>query len=133
MCIRDSTYLAGLQLMFGKVWVVEGARVGQAIIGVALTALLFAVGSRWRGPQVGLAAAGLAAVDFRLIVESGSIYTESLLSALLMLSLWLYVVSLERDKGYWWVLTGAVLGITTLTRGVAVSYTHLTLPTILLV
>ncbi len=111
-------YLAGLQLLFGKVWVVAGARVGQAIIGAVLTALLFALGRRWKGPRVGLVAAGLAAVDFRLIVESGSIYTESLLSTLLMLSLWLYVLSLERGRMHWWVLTGVVIGVAALTRGV---------------
>ncbi len=111
-------YLSGMQRLLGQARVVVGARVGQGIIGVALVALLFALGSRWRGPRVGLAAAGLAAVDFRLIVESGSIYTETLLSALLLLSLWLYVFSLERDQTHWWVLTGAVIGVTALTRGV---------------
>ncbi len=112
------TYLAGMQLLFGQAGVVEGARVGQAIIGVALVALLFALGLHWGGPHVGLLTAGLMAVDFRFIVEGGSISTESLLTALLALSLWLYVLSLERDQTHLWVLTGVVLGIATLTRGV---------------
>jgi 4-amino-4-deoxy-L-arabinose transferase-like glycosyltransferase len=60
----------------------------------------------------------MAAVDFRFIVESGSIYTESLLSVLLALCLWLYALSLERDEKHWWVLTGAAIGAATLTRGV---------------
>ena len=111
-------YLAGLQLLLGQGRVVSGARGGEAIIGVALVALMFELGWRWRGPQVGLLAAGLAAVDFRFIVEGGSISTESLLTALMVLSLWLYLLSLERDRTHWWVLTGAIIGVTALTRGV---------------
>ena len=111
-------YLAGLQMLLGPERVVAAARVGQAFIGVALVTLLFALGQRWKGPQAGLLAAGLAAVDFRLIVESGSIYTESLLTALLMFSLWLYVLSLERDRPLWWLLAGGVIGAAALTRGV---------------
>ncbi len=113
-----TAYLAELQLLLGQTRVLMAARVGQALVGVALVALLFALGERWRGPRVGLAAAGMAAVDFRFIVESGSIYTESLLSVLLALCLWLYALSLERDQKHWWVLTGAAIGVAALTRGV---------------
>ena len=111
-------YLAGLQLVLGQGRVVSGARVGQAIIGVALVALMFELGRRWRGTRVGLLAAGLAAVDFRFVVEGGSISTESLLTALMVCSLWLYLLSLERDQTYLWVLTGVIIGVTALTRGV---------------
>jgi 4-amino-4-deoxy-L-arabinose transferase-like glycosyltransferase len=111
-------YLAGLQLLLGQGRVVSGARVGQAIIGVWMVALMFELGRRWRGRRVGLLAAGLAAVDFRFVVEGGSISTESLLTALMVCSLWLYLLSLERDRTYLWVLTGVIIGVTALTRGV---------------
>lgn len=111
-------YLAGLQLLLGQGRVVSGARVGQAIIGVGMVALMFELGRRWRGTRVGLLAAGLAAVDFRFVVEGGSISTESLLTALMVCSLWLYLLSLERDRTYLWVLTGVIIGVTALTRGV---------------
>ncbi len=111
-------YLAGMQMLLGPERVVVAARVGQSFIGVALATLLFALGRCWKGPQAGLMAAGLVAVDFRFIVESGSIYTESLLTTLLMFGLWLYVLSLERDRPLWWVLAGAVIGAAALTRGV---------------
>lgn len=111
-------YLAVIQILLGTDRVVTAARIGQAVLGVLLVALLFVLGMRWRGPRSGLLAAGLAAVDLRFIVECGSISTEILFTVLLLFSLWLYLIALERDRPHWWILSGAAIGVAALTRGV---------------
>ncbi|GIS66952.1 MAG: hypothetical protein CM1200mP6_00200 [Anaerolineaceae bacterium] len=68
--------------------------------------------------RFGIVAAVLLAVDLRFIVESGSVSTESMLTILLMLSIWLYVVAIQTDNIRMWILVGVSTGITTLTRGI---------------
>ena len=111
-------YLAFVQILFGVEDVILVARVGQAFMGVGFSLLMFDLGRRWVGTEVGLVAAGLIALDLRFIVESGSISTETLLSFLLLINIWLYMLAIERNTRKWWVIFGVVLGITTLTRGV---------------
>ena len=111
-------YLAFLQIVFGFENVVVAARFGQALMGACLTLLVFDLGRRCIRSEVGIAAAVLLSVDLRFIVESGSVSTESLLTILLMLSIWLYVVAIERDNIRIWILVGVSTGITTLTRGI---------------
>jgi len=111
-------YLAFLQIVFGFDNVVVVARLGQALMGACLLLLVFDLGRRCIRSEVGIGAAVLLAVDLRFIVESGSVSTESLLTTLLMLSIWLYVVAIERDNIRMWILVGISTGITTLTRGI---------------
>ena len=111
-------YLAFLQIVFGFENVVIVARLGQALMGAFLSLLVFDLGRRCIRSEVGIAAAVLLAVDLRFIVESGSVSTESLLTILLMLSIWLYVVAIERDNTRMWIVVGVSTGIATLTRGI---------------
>ena len=111
-------YLALLQIVFGFENVVIVARLGQALMGAILSLLVFDLGRRCIRLEVGIAAAVLLAIDLRFIVESGSVSTESLLTILLMLSIWLYVVAIERDNTRMWIFVGVSTGITTLTRGI---------------
>ena len=112
-------YLGMLQIVFGFDNVLVAARLGQALMGVGLSLLAFDLGRRCIRPEVGIVAAVLIAVDLRFIVESGSVSTESLLTMLLMISIWLYLVAIERDNINVWILVGISTGITTLTRGIA--------------
>ena len=112
-------YLGMLQIVFGFDNVLVAARLGQALMGVGLSLLVFDLGRRCISPEVGIVAAVLVSMDLRFIVESGSISTESLLTMLLMLSIWLYFFAIEKDNINMWILVGISTGITTLTRGVA--------------
>ena len=111
-------YLAFLQIVFGFENVVVVARFGQALMGACLSLLVFDLGRRCIRSEVGIVAAVLLAVDLRFIVESGSVSTESMLTILLMLSIWLYVVAIQTDNIRMWILVGVSTGITTLTRGI---------------
>lgn len=111
-------YLGMLQIVFGFNNVLVAARLGQTLMGVGLSVLAFDLGRRCIRPEVGIVAAVLMAVDLRFIVESGSVSTESLLTMLLMLSVWLYLVAIERNNTNLWILVGISTGITALTRGV---------------
>jgi tetratricopeptide (TPR) repeat protein len=88
----------------------------QFILG-ALTALLtYATAKRLLGRLAGIISGGLAALYPVLIYFEGELLTETLFIFFIMLSLYLFTLSVERQRGWMWFLAGLCLGGALITR-----------------
>ncbi len=96
----------------------ESGRVMQAILGVVIVWLIFAIGRRIWGRQVGLTAAALAAVYPPLLLAGSSLMTEPLYIAL---TLGAVLAGLQqrgaRHGVRWAALAGVLAGLAAITRG----------------
>ncbi len=94
-------------------------RVLQFVLG-ALTALLtYAVALRLLGRLAAVISGLMAALYPVLIYFEGELLTETLFVFLVMLSLYLFTLASERQRGWMWLLAGLCLGGALITRPTA--------------
>ena len=99
---------------------IQALRVLACGWGAALVLLVLVLGRRLFSARVGLLAAWVMAISPALIIEAGSLLSESLFMVLLLGGLLLYERGLAAPTFRVMVWAGIVLGLATLTRAVVV-------------
>jgi 4-amino-4-deoxy-L-arabinose transferase-like glycosyltransferase len=108
-------FLAGIYRLAGHTfaWV----RVAQALLTSLALVPLFALVGRALGRATALGTCILVALYPAFIVYPGFVLTESLSIVLLITALWALQHAWTRDAVGWWMLTGALMGVSILLRG----------------
>ncbi len=114
-------YPPGYPALVAPVYALVGNshRAGQIVslaAGMALIALVWALGRRLAGSAVGLVAAAITAVFPPLVHEAVSVHTESVYAALLCLVLLAGLRLVERPGIRWSALAGLLVGLMYLVR-----------------
>jgi 4-amino-4-deoxy-L-arabinose transferase-like glycosyltransferase len=107
-------YLAAIYGVFG--YHPLAARVVTALIGTLTVYLIFRLGSRLFGVQVGLLAAGIAAVYAYLVYYSASLMTETMFITAVLLALNTAFGLAEKSTWRGWLLLGGALAVAVLFR-----------------
>lgn len=107
-------FLGGIYRLFGHefAWV----RVVQALLTSLALVPLFALVDRALGRATALGTCVLVALYPAFIVYSGFVLTESLSTVLLITALWALQHAWIRGTAWWWMLTGALMAVSTLLR-----------------
>jgi len=87
----------------------------QLLFTILIAFLLYRCGKLLHSERLGLAAAWLYALNPNAILWSLTVLTETLFSLLLLLSFYALTLAYQRSQGYW-LLSGLLLGMATLTR-----------------
>lgn len=90
------------------------------VVGAATVVLVGFLGRRVGGPAVGLVAAGMAVAWPFLVAADGSLMSESLYVALVVVVVLLVPLGEEPASVRRWAVVGAAIGLAALTRGEAV-------------
>lgn len=88
----------------------------SAISGALLLVPIYFIGKSYANRTVGLLAAFLSVFSYPLLAISHSTYTESLYVFLFWIGIFLWIKTLDTNKSIYAFLTGAVWGLTFLTR-----------------
>lgn len=113
-------FLAGIFKFFGEnLFVVKLVQVG---LGTASVVLVYRFALRFTRPLVALLAALLIALHPEVIGITGFIYTETLFIFLLLAALLALTHAIETKRAGHFLWAGALLGITTLCRGVTLQW-----------
>lgn len=124
-------FLAGIYKVFGmEPTPVNVVRIVQAFLSTLIVLEIIILGSILRQRTVGLLAGYFAAVYPPFIWMSGFLLTECLFSFLLISSLLLFISALKSSSPSGILVTGIVLGVSSLVRAVGISFT---LPLILVI
>jgi 4-amino-4-deoxy-L-arabinose transferase-like glycosyltransferase len=114
---RSPLYPFALGLLYDVVGVsVTGARLVQAALGTVTVALIGLFAAHLFGRKVGLVAAAIAAVYPPLVLDGGSLMTESIALPALLGMLLLALEYRRRHDIRWAVAAGVVAGVGVLTR-----------------
>lgn len=89
-------------------------RLPSAFFGIASVYLLFLVGRQLFSPQAGLIAAAIGAVNTHLLFISRLGLQEAYVIFFLLLSTWLFLKALQKNRYFIW--TGVALGLAFLTK-----------------
>jgi hypothetical protein len=84
--------LAFLYRLLPEALVIQSARILQAIIDTTTCLIAFDLGRRLFNIKVGLVVVTLLAIDLRLVVQAGEIYTETLIIFFLVAGTWTFVI-----------------------------------------
>jgi len=123
-------FLAGVFKIFGEnLFVVKLVHV---VLGAASVALVYFIAARFARPFVALLTALIIAVHPEIIGITGFIYTETLFIFLLLATLLLFLQAIATKKAFHFVCAGALLGLTTLCRGVTLQWPLFMLAVIML-
>ncbi len=101
---------------------VVAARIGQAVVDTLTALLIYLIARRLFGERVGRVALVAQALDARAIFVTGAIASETLFIALFAFFMWLYLRAADQQKMGLYRWAGLVLGITLLTRPVALLF-----------
>jgi len=123
-------FLAGVFKIFGENLL--AVKLIQVLFGVASVALVYFLAARFMRPFVALLAASIIAVHPEIIGITGFIYTETLFIFLLLATLLLFLHAVATKKAVHFVCAGALLGLTTLCRGVTLQWPIFMLAVIML-
>lgn len=107
-------FVAALYLVLGPSFVM--VRLLQAALAAVTLVFIYAIGKCLFNPRVGLIAAFCAAVYPLLVVMTGELYSEVLVTFLLALTLWLLVLDRQAPRRIYPWLIGFLLGVLTLVR-----------------
>jgi 4-amino-4-deoxy-L-arabinose transferase-like glycosyltransferase len=94
----------------------------QAVLGVLTVGLVYLLGRRAWGHQVGIIAGAALALNPAFIIETGQIATETLFIVLLMAALALYAWWGEKGGTRALAGVGVLMGLATLTRAVLLAF-----------
>jgi 4-amino-4-deoxy-L-arabinose transferase-like glycosyltransferase len=95
----------------------EWARMLEAVLGVIVVLLVFAIAQRIFATRVALVAAAVTAVYPPLITANSSLLSESVFIPCVLASVWAALVYRDRRQLRWAVASGVLLGLSALTRG----------------
>jgi 4-amino-4-deoxy-L-arabinose transferase-like glycosyltransferase len=95
---------------------VRASQMAGVLCGSATVALTGLVARRVAGATVGLLAAGLAAISPLLIAADGSVMSETLFLPLALATMLTAFTARDRGRWVWWVASGTLAGLATLTR-----------------
>ncbi len=107
-------FVAALYLVFGHSFAI--VRLVQAALGAVTLVIVYLIGARLFNPRVGLIAALYGALYPLLIVMTGEIYSEVLLTGLLASLLLFMVLDQQKPRRIYPWLIGLLLGIVALVR-----------------
>lgn len=111
-------FLAGIFKIFGENLFV--VKIIHVVLGSASVLFVYFLAKRCTRPVMALLAALICAVHPELVGITGFIYTETLFIFLLLATLLLAAQALATKKPVHFFVAGALLGLTTLCRGVTV-------------
>lgn len=115
------SFLAGIYLLFGHNFL--AVRIIQALLDSVTCLFAFFIGKRiFRDKRPALLGGVLTAVSPSLIAATSYILTETLTAFLLAASVLLLMKALAEEKKEWWLLSGIVLGLSTLARPVTILF-----------
>lgn len=118
----SSSYSPGLPLAVAGIYAVTGgvhertARVVLAVIGALAVLFTYLIGRRLSGPVAGLIGAAAVAIYPALLEYQGMLMSEPLAATLLSGSVLALFWAADGEGGARWLLPGALLGATALTR-----------------
>lgn len=103
------------------------ARMGQALLSILTTIIVFDIGRRVLNQHTGLLSALIIAIDPRFIIQSGDIYPETLFTFMLAVSVWCFVIAHPggaqlKQRTFNWVAYSAAsiaFTLTVFTRAIA--------------
>jgi 4-amino-4-deoxy-L-arabinose transferase-like glycosyltransferase len=98
----------------------ETFRLAGAVLGAVTVVLTGYIGRRLGGRVVGLVAASLAAIYPMLIAVDGSLMSETLSIPLLYGAVLMAMIAIDKPAAWRWLVVGALLGLTMLTRADAI-------------
>jgi 4-amino-4-deoxy-L-arabinose transferase-like glycosyltransferase len=88
----------------------------HALLGTGVIGLTYLMARRLAGPWPAVLAAGIVAIDARLIEQVGTLYSEILYTPLQMLAMAALLAAVRRPTWGWLLATGLMLGLCTITR-----------------
>lgn len=107
--------IAALQAAFGGGLL--PVRVGDALLGTALVALVYLLGMEFYGRREAALAAGIAAVYPFLVVQAVLVLSETLFMAFAVAGAFFVARAWKQPRAAWGALAGLAFGLATLTRG----------------
>jgi hypothetical protein len=108
-------FYAGIYFLTGGVDP-EVARIAVAVLGAAMVLLVYLLGRRLAGPLAGLGAALLAAIYPAFIDNNGQLLSEPIAAFTLAAAVLSFLWASELRRPWAWLVPGAFLGATALTR-----------------
>jgi 4-amino-4-deoxy-L-arabinose transferase-like glycosyltransferase len=108
-----------LLLSFGAPVGLGLLRVGQAAVAALGAGLVFVLGDRLFGRRAAVVAGLVYALDPLMVVASGLLYPETIAAVLLALTVVVALHAAERDRPWFSVLAGVLLGVLAQLRPVA--------------
>ena len=121
-------FLASIYYVFGVgTYRYFYARIIQAIIGAILAPLIYLIAARIfpGNKKIPLISSIIIAIYPMLVVYPLSLATENLFFILLLISLLLLLIAIDKEKWQLFLLCGIVLGLLSLTRSVALGFSGL--------
>jgi 4-amino-4-deoxy-L-arabinose transferase-like glycosyltransferase len=118
-----SDWSPGAPIVYAGVYFVTGgadpekARIAVALIGLATMLAVYLLGRRLAGPLVGVLAALLVAIYPAFIDNTGQLLSEPIAAFTLAAAVLSFFWASDEDRRPWaWIVPGAFLGFTALTR-----------------
>jgi hypothetical protein len=118
-----SDWSPGAPLLYAGVYYLTGgvdperARIAVALLGAAMVLLTYLLGRRLGGPAVGVIAAFLAAIYPAFLDNTGQLLSEPIAAFTLVAAVLSFLWASDADRRLWaWLVPGAMLGATALTR-----------------
>ena len=109
-----STFLAGVYWVAGHRFV--AVRMAQAVVGALMVPVMWQISAMAFGSAAARVCAWLVAVSPPLVTYTGMLLTENLSVALLVCSVWLLLVAVNRQRTGWFLAGGVLLGSLILLR-----------------
>ena len=92
------------------------AKIIQHLIGAASCAVVFLFADRYFGRKVAILSGFISALNWALIYHEDELLLDSLLVLFSVLLLWSLILAAERKSTAWMFISGALLGISSITR-----------------
>ena len=108
-----------VQLFFSNDSAITIIRLLNCLMGTALCFFVYILGNRYFSRRVGLIATLLVAINPIFIIEASNVLTESVFLFFLFAGLAMYAARQDSNRTGVFVAMGVLLGLTTLTRAVA--------------
>jgi len=113
-----ATFIAGVFTIFGES--IEAVRIIQSLMGTMMCFAVFLIGKKCLSIRTGLIASAICAVYPQLIHYSVQLWSEQLFVFLIILAILAFLISEKKSSIPWKITTGIFLGLSALTREVAV-------------
>jgi 4-amino-4-deoxy-L-arabinose transferase-like glycosyltransferase len=109
-------FLSIIYFVFGKSFI--AVYVLQSLLGTLTTYLIYLIGYKMYGKSAGLCAACLSLLYWPLWLYSGILMSETLFIFLMLSGVYFFLLLLESEKTYIFVLCAASFSLSTLTRSI---------------